>query len=180
MNAFRVGIVITHDPARCRVRVAFPDRDQMASWWLPIVVPKTQNDKAYYLPDIGEQVVCLMDEYDEDGAVLGSIYSSVDQPPSNLSVNNLHWTSQDGASFDYDRSSHQLNVSGPAGATITISANAAKIQIDASGNINMITAGQINLGTTNLKGVARLGDTVTCPAGRGTITSASTSILAQS
>ncbi|HJU29769.1 MAG TPA: phage baseplate assembly protein V, partial [Candidatus Binataceae bacterium] len=66
---FRVGLVNAQDPAKCAVRVAFPDRDQLQSWWLPVVVLKTQNDKSYWLPDIGEQVVCLMDEHDEDGAV---------------------------------------------------------------------------------------------------------------
>jgi hypothetical protein len=29
------------------VRVTFPDRNQMVSWWLPIVVGKSQNDKTY-------------------------------------------------------------------------------------------------------------------------------------
>ncbi len=179
MNSFRVGIVTSQDAARCRVRVTFPDHDQMLSWWLPVVVAKTQNDKAYYLPDLGEQVVCLMDEYDEDGAVLGSIYSNVDQPPKALSVNNLHWAAQDGASFDYDRGAHRLSVSIPSGGTFTITANGATIAIDANGNVNVGTSSQIHLGTVNLKGVARLGDTVTCPAGTGTITSASTSVLAQ-
>jgi uncharacterized Zn-binding protein involved in type VI secretion len=46
------------------------------------------------------------------------------------------------------------------------------------GNINVVAAGQINLGSGALKGVARLGDTVVCPAGTGTISSASTKVLA--
>ena len=70
-SAFRVGIVSAQNPATAQVRVTFPDRNQMQSWWLGIVVPHTQNDKAYWIPDLGEQVVCLMDEHDEDGAVLG-------------------------------------------------------------------------------------------------------------
>ncbi len=143
------------------------------------MVAKTQNDKAYYMPDIGEQVVCLMDDYDEDGAVLGSIYSSVDQPPSGVSENNFRWTAKDGAEFDYDRAGHHLSVNTPNGSTIRSSANNALIEIDANGNINLTSGGQINLGSTGLKGVARLGDTVTCPAGTGTITSASTTIFAQ-
>ncbi len=62
---FRVGLVKQQDLQGARVRVAFPDRDQMLSYWLPILFSKTQNDKSYWIPDIGEQVVCLMDEHDE-------------------------------------------------------------------------------------------------------------------
>jgi hypothetical protein len=39
---FRVGIVKAQDAVNARVRVIFPDRDQMESWWLPVVVAKTQ------------------------------------------------------------------------------------------------------------------------------------------
>lgn len=173
MSELRVGIVAAQDTAGCRVRVRFPDRDQLMSWWLPVVVAKTQNDKAYFLPDIGEQVVCLMDAYDEDGAVLGAVYSTVDTTPAGMTADKLNWTAKDGGAFDYDRSSHALTISLPAGGQVSISANGAEIQIDSSGNVSISALGQIKLGTGALKGVARLGDTVVCPAGTGTINSAS-------
>ena len=75
MSALRLGIVKEQDVSLARLRVTFNEFDQMLSYWLPVVVTKTQNDKAYWLPDIGEQVVCLMDERDEAGVVLGAIYS---------------------------------------------------------------------------------------------------------
>ena len=86
------------DTENARVRVTFPDRDQMESWWLPVVFTKTQNDKMYWIPDVGEQVVCMMDEYDEDGAVLGAIYSSADRPPA-TGADKYHCTFKDGAAF---------------------------------------------------------------------------------
>jgi phage baseplate assembly protein V len=143
---FRVGIVKSQDPANARIRVTFPDRNQMTSWWLPVVTPKSQNDKAYWMPDIGEQVVCLMDEHDEDGAVLGSIYSTADTPPV-ASADKWHLTMKDGAIFEYDRNSHALAVNIPSGGTVTITANAATIQIDATGNINLTAAKNIKLVT---------------------------------
>jgi phage baseplate assembly protein V len=211
MNTLRVGIVQIQDATRCRVRVKFPDRDQMQSWWLPVIVLKSQNDKGYYLPDVGEQVVCLMDEYDEDGAVLGAIYSTVDTPPAGMTADKLHWSAKDGAVFEYDRAEHALTIALPSsGATMNITANGASIAIDASSNVKVVAQGQIELGSSTLnitasgasitidasgnvkaaalgqielgsstlKGVARLGDTVTCPAGTGTITSASANVLA--
>lgn len=106
---FRVGIVQAQDTANAKVRVVFPDYDEMISWWLPVIFAKTQDDKFYWIPDIGEQVVCLMDLRDEAGAVLGAIYSAADVPPVN-SADKFHIAFKDGASFDYDRVAHLLNL----------------------------------------------------------------------
>jgi len=89
--------------------VVFPDYDEMISWWLPVVFFKTQDDKAYWIPDIGEQVVCLMDLRDEAGAVLGAIYSSADAPPVN-SADKFYLGFKDGARFEYDRVAHLLDL----------------------------------------------------------------------
>lgn len=106
---FRVGIVQAQDTANAKVRVVFPDYDEMISWWLPVIFAKTQDDKFYWIPDIGEQVVCLMDLRDEAGAVLGAIYSAADVPPVN-SADKFHIAFKDGANFDYDRVAHLLNL----------------------------------------------------------------------
>jgi phage baseplate assembly protein V len=117
--------------------VTFPDRHQLISWWLPIVVPKSQNDKGYWIPDIGEQVVCLMDAHDEDGAVLGAIYSSADTTPVQ-SADKWHVTWNDGSTFEYDRSSHTLAVNVVSNGTINITVNGGSANITANGgNINL-------------------------------------------
>src|SRR5580700_662875 len=136
---FRVGLVKQQDLQGARVRVAFPDRDQLLSYWLPILFSKTQNDKSYWIPDIGEQVVCLMDRHDEAGTVLGAIYSSADK---------YHMSFKDGASVEYDRAAHALAVSLPNGATMNLSAHGASIAIDAIGNITVHAAGGISLITS--------------------------------
>jgi phage baseplate assembly protein gpV len=176
--AFRVGIVQQQDAAHAKVRVVFPDYDEVVSWWLPIVFAKTQDDKAYWIPDVGEQVVCLMDLRDEAGAVLGAIYSNADMPPVN-SADKFHLAFKDGASVDYDRAahvldlkfqdhgeikydggSHALTMSLPTGATFNLTAGGAQVQIDANGNVIIKAAGQVQLGNGPLAGVARLGDVV--------------------
>ncbi|HXN14240.1 MAG TPA: phage baseplate assembly protein V [Candidatus Acidoferrales bacterium] len=106
---FRVGIVQAQDTAHAKVRVVFPDYDEMISWWLPVVFAKTQDDKFYWIPDVGEQVVCLMDLRDEAGAVLGAIYSAVDVPPVN-SADRFHIAFKDGANFDYNRVTHLFDL----------------------------------------------------------------------
>ncbi len=181
---YRVGIVKAQDVIRARLRVTFPDRDQMESWWLPVVFPKTQNDKAYWLPDVGEQVICTMDEYDEDGAVLGAIYSSSDPTPV-ASADKLHWTFKDGATFEYDRLIHSLQMSLPSGGTVAITANGASIAIDGMGNIAIDGAGNVTIAATALiqlagggPAIARVGDTTICPAGSGQIVTGSAKVNA--
>src|ERR1700721_3044611 len=102
-----VGIGQQQDPAHAKVRVVFPDYDEMISWWLPVVFAKTQDDKVYWIPDIGEQVVCLMDLRDEAGAVLGAIYSSADTPPGN-SADKFHPGFKAGERFASARAGHVL------------------------------------------------------------------------
>jgi phage baseplate assembly protein V len=176
--AFRVGIVQEQDAQLAKVRVVFRDYDEVASWWLPVLAGKTQDDKFYWMPDIGEQVVCLMDARDEAGAVLGAIYSSADQTPIN-SADKLHIRFKDGTSTEYDRAAHVLDLSFndsarvrydggnhvmsmnlPDGASFVISANGARIEIDPSGNVSIRAGGLVQLGSGQLAGVARLGDTV--------------------
>lgn len=168
---FRAAIVREQNPASGRVRVAFPDRDNLLSYWLPIVVPKSQNDKAYWIPDVGEQVVCLMDEHDEDGAVLGAIYSSADATPVQ-SADKWHVAFKDGAAAEYDRAAHALSITLPAGATVSVSAGSATIQIDSNGDIALNAAGLVKLAGGG-PAIARVGDATTCPAGVGQITSGS-------
>lgn len=181
---YRVGIVKAQDVHNARVRVTFPDRDQMQSWWLPVVFPKTQNDKTYWIPDIGEQVVCTMDAHDEDGAVLGAIYSTADAVPV-ASADKLHLTFKDGAAFEYDRSTHALQINLPNGGSMTIAANGASIAIDGSGNVaidgavnvTIMASAQIQLAGGG-PAIARVGDATTCPAGSGQIVSGSTKVNA--
>lgn len=93
----RFGIVSQINPITVQARVSFED-DESTSFWLPILQTKTLKDKFYIMPDIGEQVVCLMDENSEDGVILGSIYSSEDIPVVQ-SENEISMNLEDGSSI---------------------------------------------------------------------------------
>ena len=104
----RFGIVSQIDPINVRARVNFED-DESTSFWLPIIQTKTLKDKFYAIPDIGEQVACLMDENSEDGVILGAIYSTEDvsttQSEKQLSVN-----LEDGSYINADKENKTLTV----------------------------------------------------------------------
>lgn len=76
----KFGIVTNINPTSAQARVQFAD-DDVLSYWLPILQQKTQKDKFYAIPDIGEHVACLMDENSEEGVILGAIYSALDDTP---------------------------------------------------------------------------------------------------
>ena len=104
----RFGIVSQIDPINVQARVSFED-DESTSFWLPVLQTKTLNDKFYAMPDIGEQVACLMDENSEDGVILGAIYSTEDisatQSEKQLSVN-----LEDGSYINADKENKTLTV----------------------------------------------------------------------
>jgi hypothetical protein len=81
--------VSEQEAATARVRVVFEAEDQLVSWWLPVLQPKTLADQVYWMPDLDEHVVCLLDEHAEFGVVLGAIYSEADAPPV-ASLEKLH------------------------------------------------------------------------------------------
>ena len=86
----RFGIVSQINPLTAEARVNF-EEDESTSYWLPVLQSKTLKDKFYVMPDVGEQVACIMDENSEDGVILGAIYSAEDKQLINtekqLSVN---------------------------------------------------------------------------------------------
>ena len=77
----QTGIISDIDEAVVRVRVTLPECDDLKSNWLPVLQRNTQDNKDYWLPDIGEQVEVLLDDNGEDGVVLGAVYSTVDTAP---------------------------------------------------------------------------------------------------
>lgn len=104
----RFGIVSQINPILVQARVHFGD-DDSTSYWLPVLQTKTLKDKFYVMPDIGEQVVCLMDENSEDGVILGAIYSTEDKAAINTEKQ-LSMNLDDGSSINADKENQTLTV----------------------------------------------------------------------
>lgn len=104
----RFGIVSQIDPINVQARVSFED-DESTSFWLPILQTKTLKDKFYAMPDIGEQVACLMDENSEDGVILGAIYS-IEDVSTTQSEKQLSVKLEDGSYINADKENKTLTV----------------------------------------------------------------------
>lgn len=107
----QTGIVSDIDETSVRVRVTLPECDNLKSNWLAVLQRNSQDNKDYWLPDMGEQVEVLLDNNGEDGVVLGAVYSTVDTAPV-ASRDKRYVQFSDGAAFEYDRSTHQLTING--------------------------------------------------------------------
>ena len=107
----KFGTVTSINPKTARARVQFA-QDSMTSFWLPILQAKTFKDKYYVIPDVGEQVACLMDENSEDGVILGAIYTTEDTPiietEKQISAN-----FEDGTFANVDKETQTLTLSFP-------------------------------------------------------------------
>ena len=104
----RFGIVSQIDPINVQARVSFED-DESTSYWLPILQTKTLKDKFYAMPDIGEQVACLMDENSEDGVILGAIYSTEDVPAL-TSEKQISLNLENNSLINIDKETNSLNI----------------------------------------------------------------------
>lgn len=69
---FAFGIVTAVDAGRGWARASLPEYDNLETAFLPVLQRRTHRDKALNLPDVGEQVVLLLDLRGEDGVILGA------------------------------------------------------------------------------------------------------------
>lgn len=136
------GSVIAVDASRLRVRVILPELDDLHTDWLPVLAHKTLRDKMYWLPDINEHVLVLLDENGDDGAVLGAIYSDADPVPS-VSADKFHLRFADGGMIEYDRSTGAMFIKTIGPATVI---SGGEVNVTAAGPV-MISAPSVTLDT---------------------------------
>lgn len=121
MDGYRwaVGVTSDVDPAGMLARVRFPGRDNVRSYWLPVMAAWAAANNHYRLPDVGEQVVCLLDASADAGVILGAVHGGPDQPAeSDRDVAAVRFS--DGTVVRYDRKKKEMLVD--AAGTVTVRA----------------------------------------------------------
>ncbi len=106
----RFGYVSNYDAKRHMARVIFPDKDNLVSNWLPVVIPNSKENHDELHLDINEHVFCLMlGNGLEAGAVIGAVYDDKNKPPEgNKDIRKI--TFSDGTEILYDRKGHKLRI----------------------------------------------------------------------
>jgi phage baseplate assembly protein V len=136
--SWRRGIVTQRSAATGQVKVQFPDEDGMETDWLPVVTPFTLGARAFWLPRLTSQVVVLLDEHGEDGAVIGGIYTQADPPPG-VDADVFLIQMDDGTTVSLDPTQKLVTVSTPG-----------SIQAQAGGDIDATAGGNVNLQGANV------------------------------
>lgn len=123
----RTGTVSSVNPAACSARVEFDDKDGTISPELHVLHRFSGRNHDYWVPDVGDQVVCLFANNDKNfstGWILGSWFTER-QPPQANSRDVMRLDFADGGYIEYDRAASSLTVSVPGavvikGATINL------------------------------------------------------------
>lgn len=117
-NLIRVGRVSVVVPERMAVKVVFEDKDSLVSDELPVLTMGSSKNKMYWLPDVGEQVCCIMLPNGHNaGFCLGSYYSDADPP--NVSSQDIRRVDfGDGSYVQFDRATGNLDINCTGNVTI--------------------------------------------------------------
>lgn len=115
-NLIRIGLISSVNVERMTARAVFPDKDNMVSGELKLLNRGSKKHKDYYIPDVGEQVVCVFPQNgggkgSNTGFILGSFFSTADEPVKTGS--NLRRIDYgEGSYIEYDNGRITIHASG--------------------------------------------------------------------
>ena len=154
-NNVQIGFVVSTNPEKVTVRVQFPDLEDLISHDLQVVQRKTREDKDYWIPDIGEEVVCRFRGNGlECGFVDGALYNDIDKPPV-ADQDKRHIAFKDGTWLEYDRAAHKLTAYVKGQIDITAEGNITakakgNVTLEAGGNMYLKAGGQVFVNGTKV------------------------------
>ena len=108
----RTGTVSAVYPENGTARVVFDDKDDTTSPELHIVHRFSGTNKDYWVPDIGDQVVCIFANNDTNfstGWILGSYFTDK-HPPQVASPDIMRLDFADGSFMEYNRGNSSLTI----------------------------------------------------------------------
>lgn len=120
-SPYRRGTVIERDPARGKVKVKLHDEDGDTSFWLHVNQLGTGKNKFYRMPDVDDQVTCLMDWDGEDGVVMGAIWSEGDAPPTG-DGDTLHISLASGVTIIANQATGDISIAGAKSVSVQATA----------------------------------------------------------
>lgn len=129
MESIQIGKVSSVNAERGTARVAL--NSGVVSEELPIIVPFTAGDKAYYLPKINETVVCAFVNK-TNGYIIGSFYSDTRVPFETGNIAYMRF--EDGTLLKYDKDNKNLEINCVGSIDIKCANN---LDINAGGNVTV-------------------------------------------
>ena len=134
MSNIIFGYISSYDAKRHMARVMFPDKDNLVSDWLPVIVTNSLLNKDEAPLDINEHVAVIMGDNMQSGVIIGAIYDDQNKP-LNADKDTRITTFDDGTKIEYNRSQKTMRINAVGGVEI----NAAK-EIKITSALNVIIA----------------------------------------
>ncbi|WP_052465012.1 phage baseplate assembly protein V [Geoalkalibacter subterraneus] len=160
-NLLRVGTVAELDAPAAKVRVK---SGNLLTTWLPWLTRRASNDRDWWAPEVGEQVLLLAPCGDlAQGLVLPAIYQAAH--PANgdrETVRRIDFA--DGGFVQYDRAAGQLHINTAGQTLIDVGGNA---DINVAGKTTLISKNKVDIdgGSGQLKGAVQ-GDCICAFTGK--------------
>lgn len=153
-NIIRIGTIFEIDFKEAKARVKIGD---LETDWLPWINSNSGANNSWNPPEIDEQVITLSPSGELNQAIiLPSLYknNATESSPNIQSV-----IFKDGSKVTFDHSSGNLDLNIKGNATIKVSGNTT---IEAQ---SVLLKGNINLGESGGKPIARIGDEIEITSG---------------
>jgi len=137
-NLIRVGVITELDDAKARVKVR---TGGIITDWLPWLTHRASEDRSWWAPEPGEQVIVLSPYGDQSQAVvIPAIYhTAYPAPADKRTIRRTIY--QDGTVTEYDRENHVMNIAlnpeGTINATVgesLITMNTSRILLSSNGS----------------------------------------------
>lgn len=163
-NVVRAGTVQRVDTAAWRVRVRYDSDDagrDILTAWIPWVVARAGGDRAWWAPEVGEQVVLLCPSGELTQAIALPALYSTERPPPATDPDQRVERHADGAVFTYDRARHRYTARLPDAGRIELAVGGHTLVLDASG----LTHEGVNIGSTHTHGGVDAGPSRTAGPG---------------
>jgi len=147
-NIVRLGTIaeVDHTQARARVQCG-----ELLTTWLPWLTLRAGNDRTWWAPDPGEQVLVLSPGGDPAQAViLPALYQAAHPAPAY--AGDLHRTGyQDGTVLEYDRGASRSRAIYPDGAVVEYDARAHALKATGIGTATITAVERITLHAPTLE-----------------------------
>jgi phage baseplate assembly protein V len=139
-NVVRMGTIAAVNPAHADGPRATVNLGDLTTDWLPFATVRAGQDRTWWAPEPGEQVLVLAPSGDlSQGVIALSVFQ--DAHPANGDRVTVHRTTyQDGTVVEYDRETHTLAATLGGDGHVNLTTGGATLQMD-NGKIRLAIGG---------------------------------------
>lgn len=122
-----IGIVTRLQPANCRAKVNIEvPNGTFESDWLGVVQRSaaSSRDADYWMPSVGDRVLCLLDDRRESGFILGGFYTLEQPQPSGMNKDIIYSVRRDDAFIKHDTENSEIEAVMPGNVSSTVGGDA--------------------------------------------------------